>query len=249
MGKEIKVLVVGGADHYAKVLEKFKLVKDIAEANLVIFTGGEDVDPALYGEKAHSTTHFNVERDTYEKTIFDLASEKKIPMLGICRGSQFLTVMNGGKLIQHVTGHNKGDHEIIILDPEFIGLKEKEEDIIQMSSTHHQMMYPYSLDPDDYHIIAFSEKDLSNVYWKNNLEQYSDEEEELEECEIVFYKKTKCLAIQGHPESMLDNHLTTKAVRAIIETYLFCEIDWDYKEDSCLTQLETAEIDKREDNL
>lgn len=38
-------------------------------------------------------------------------------MVGICRGAQFLNVMAGGKMIQHVEGHAiHGTHEIVVTD-------------------------------------------------------------------------------------------------------------------------------------
>ena len=81
----MKVFIVGEAIHYANFLEEAVLVDQIEEAEVVIFTGGEDVDPSLYGCKKHHTTYCNSKRDQEEQEIFKKITEKQIA-LGICRG-------------------------------------------------------------------------------------------------------------------------------------------------------------------
>jgi putative glutamine amidotransferase len=75
----------------------------------VMFTGGSDVSPALYGEEPHPTTNVKPERDTAELLLMRAAIENDLPVLGICRGLQLMVVAYGGKLHQHlpdVLGHN-----------------------------------------------------------------------------------------------------------------------------------------------
>ena len=81
----MKVFVVGGATNYANFLEKASLVDKIEDADVVVFTGGEDVDPSLYGcDKVHFT-YSNKERDLAEKAIFESVKPTQL-CLGICRG-------------------------------------------------------------------------------------------------------------------------------------------------------------------
>jgi gamma-glutamyl-gamma-aminobutyrate hydrolase PuuD len=69
----------------------------------LVFTGGSDLDPALYGESPHAETAGIVrERDDFELALMRAALERDIPMLAICRGSQVLNVALGGGLEQHV---------------------------------------------------------------------------------------------------------------------------------------------------
>ena len=131
------ILVLGGVS-YQEFFSKFGDVttnwKDINWGNvkLCVFTGGEDVHPSYYGEEQGDNTYTNISRDKFEKVIFDTCVKNDIPMVGICRGAQFLTVMNGGRLHQHVNNHTIG-HMIKTLDgKEFY-----------VSSTHHQMMRPW----------------------------------------------------------------------------------------------------------
>ena len=92
--------------------------EDLTGADLVVFTGGEDVTPSLYGEDPHPFSRWNLNRDLAEKEIFETALFHGIPMTGICRGSQFLNVMNGGKLIQHLEHHPSHQHSVITEDGE-----------------------------------------------------------------------------------------------------------------------------------
>ena len=70
----------------------------------LIFSGGSDLDPAIYGETdIHETTYgIDPERDTYELALMSLAYRQDKPFLGICRGIQTMNVALGGTLIQDV---------------------------------------------------------------------------------------------------------------------------------------------------
>lgn len=67
----------------------------------VLFSGGEDVDPGYYGEKKkYSNVHVNQARDQFEFALLDDALERRLPILGICRGTQMINVKFGGTLYQ-----------------------------------------------------------------------------------------------------------------------------------------------------
>ena len=76
----------------------------------LIFSGGEDLDPGLYGQQAHEkTTGIFPERDRAELELLRGALARDLPVLAICRGSQLLNVALGGDLVQHlpdVVGHD-----------------------------------------------------------------------------------------------------------------------------------------------
>lgn len=183
----------------------------IAIPELIIFTGGEDVSPEIYGEKKGSFTNSNSTRDVEEKLAYDLQRgfNNEIPKLGICRGAQFLTVMNGGRLIQHVEGHTNISHTIQL----------DKGGIIKLMSDHHQMMFPYNLNKKSYKLIGFSEKHLSTVYLDGN-----DKNFELStpyfEAEIVYYPHTNSFCIQAHPEWEVGSR-DSYAVLRMIDKYLF----------------------------
>ncbi|MBI3567888.1 MAG: gamma-glutamyl-gamma-aminobutyrate hydrolase family protein [Gemmatimonadetes bacterium] len=67
----------------------------------LLLTGGEDVDPRLYGAVPHPTTQApNPARDETELALLRLARERRIPVLAICRGIQLVNVAFGGTLVQ-----------------------------------------------------------------------------------------------------------------------------------------------------
>ena len=68
-----------------------------------LFTGGQDVDPALYhSEKGPLCGECSPERDKMEKLILDEAMKRDKPILGICRGIQFINAALGGTLWQDI---------------------------------------------------------------------------------------------------------------------------------------------------
>jgi putative glutamine amidotransferase len=80
----------------------------------LLFSGGSDLDPELYGQEAHSETNDVVPaRDSAELALMRAALERDMPVLAVCRGSQVLNVSLGGDLVQHlpdVVGDEKHKH-------------------------------------------------------------------------------------------------------------------------------------------
>jgi putative glutamine amidotransferase len=114
----------------------------------IIFAGGSDVDPGLYGEAPHPTTHVKPERDAAEMLLLRAALARDLPLLGICRGLQLMAVAYGGRLHQHLpevlghTGHRPtsgakfGEHPVRLVSGtmchKILG------DEVLVNSFHHQ---------------------------------------------------------------------------------------------------------------
>lgn len=101
--------------------------------DLVCFTGGEDVSPDLYGHRNLGSGN-SPRRDAVEQEVYDLAAQWKLPMTGICRGSQFLNVQMGGTMVQHLKkNHGGGKHLMMTTMPD--------DDVrdMEVTSSHHQM--------------------------------------------------------------------------------------------------------------
>lgn len=107
--------------------------------------------------------------------------------------AQFLCVMNGGLLIQNVSNHAIYETHSIY---EFDTCKTYE-----ITSTHHQMQYPFNLSASSFTILFAPPCNRSRYYEGDKI----NNREVPMEPEIVLYHKDnypKCLAIQGHPEYM-----------------------------------------------
>ena len=69
----------------------------------LVFSGGSDLDPELYGADTHDqTTGVVRERDEFELDLMRAALDRDVPVLAICRGSQVLNVARGGGIEQHL---------------------------------------------------------------------------------------------------------------------------------------------------
>lgn len=69
----------------------------------ILFTGGQDVSPSLYGEAvSNKCGEVCKMRDEEEKILLEYALGEDIPTLGICRGIQFINAFLGGTLWQDI---------------------------------------------------------------------------------------------------------------------------------------------------
>ena len=71
----------------------------------LLFSGGADLHPSRYGQAIAGTRDIEGDRDELEAIAWDVARERNVPVLGICRGIQAINVFAGGSLLQHVEGH------------------------------------------------------------------------------------------------------------------------------------------------
>lgn len=210
MSKDKVVLVVGGGfSYYLPFTEYGEYCDDLSilarspeRVILGVFTGGHDVSPEFYGEESGSLNSCSRERDIKEKHAFSQITALKIPIAGICRGSQFLCAMSGGKLAQHVINHTR-DHNI----------ETKDGRTIHVTSTHHQMQLP----PKDAELIAWATPKLSKFYLGAHDKQLPPPERE---AEIVYYPANNALAMQYHPEMMGEKTEGFQLCKELTEKYL-----------------------------
>lgn len=196
-------------------LDHTKAYEDqLKDADLVIFGGGDDVNPAIYGHSNVASGSPNTRRDDIEMAIFH-ASKKvaRVRRLGICRGAQFLCAMNGGWLVQHVDNHAGCTHDVHLGG--FYSPDGKR--VVQMNSYHHQMMVPNQ----NHSIIGWTENRTSEFLYdvkKVGLmpRQGLDPEHN---AEIVLFSN-RDLGVQAHPEYLPPDTEMPRLVRYICEQYL-----------------------------
>jgi putative glutamine amidotransferase len=75
----------------------------------LLLTGGEDIDPNWYGaEPSPLLSPPSRERDLFELALFAIARQRRLPILGICRGIQLINVGLGGTLFQDLPSERPG---------------------------------------------------------------------------------------------------------------------------------------------
>jgi putative glutamine amidotransferase len=90
-GADVVLLPPGGGAEVIDRLDGLALV------------GGADVDARLYGQPSDQTADAPREtRDATELALYRRARDRRMPVLGICRGMQVMAVAHGGALVQHL---------------------------------------------------------------------------------------------------------------------------------------------------
>ncbi len=188
--KGLKLLIIpneGDVDYY---FEHFPIER-------VILSGGNDVDPQMYGEIRTEGMSIAPERDKTEKRMIELALQKNIPILGICRGMEFLNVYFGGKLItlKNVFGEGahlpgKG-HSLHILENQEILGKE-----VMVNSFHNQGLTEKELSPQLQVFVATDEGIVEGFY----------------------HASLPIVGVQWHPERKSpDEEFNEKLIRAFVK--------------------------------
>jgi gamma-glutamyl-gamma-aminobutyrate hydrolase PuuD len=180
------------------------VVNNTADADLIQFTGGADVDPSYYGDVKHATTYSDPTRDAYEANLFNQEIGK--PMAGICRGGQFLNVMCGGNLYQNVNGHMRPHKAFVTHTTEEV----------EVSSDHHQMMVPIYPEAISL-LIAYESRDIAtgSGEWHSVVPN--------EDTEAVYYADKQCLCFQPHPEYFDIGHRCQELYFEMLKEYLGVE--------------------------
>jgi putative glutamine amidotransferase len=175
-------------------------MEDMLQCDGFMLTGGVDVHPSMYdGAEQYSNmpNTFQQDRDHFESKIYRHAQERKLPVLGICRGLQLVNILEGGKLIQDLGEKKNMVHRKTDVDKKH-GVDIKASCLLnkicgvlsgEVNSAHHQCINPLSL-PSSLKAVAFSEDQTIEAI------EYSDAS-----------NKGFMLCVQWHPERM-DNKTT-----------------------------------------
>ncbi len=159
--------------------------------NGLILSGSKDLNPSRYGQDAHpSTVPVVAEKEEFDIRLVRSALKMDMPVLGICYGEQLLNVSLGGSLFQDIPSHpgtsaehhnpSGGRHKVFIERGtklhRVLGVE-----AIETNSTHHQAVDRLG---DGLKVCARAEDGVIEA--------------------IESKKHTFVLAVQWHPERMLD---------------------------------------------
>ncbi|RAV71826.1 gamma-glutamyl-gamma-aminobutyrate hydrolase family protein [Aerococcus mictus] len=170
----------------------------------LIFTGGQDVHPLMYGEDpAPRLNDIYPKRDCWERALFEAALKYQVPILAVCRGFQLINILLGGTVyqdlsyypvkdrpaIQHVQKHSRmiyPHHSVTIKEGSemyrLLGNKDK----AQVNSYHHQAIRDLA---PKLEATAWAADGVIESY------QFGDDNE-----------KHPLLGVQWHPEIMIQNN-------------------------------------------
>ena len=187
----------------------------------LLLAGGEDIDPRLYdAEPKEVIEKVDPDRDRVEMMLVQWAVEKRMPILGICRGHQLLNVALGGALYQDIEAEMgvREVHDMRGKGPDF------------RQQRPHQVM----LDPDSR--IA---QELGAVLWVNSLHHQAvarpgrglrvigvSPEGVIEATELEDHPFA--VTVQWHPEMLKDDQQMRRLFRMLVdEAIRFREERWD----------------------
>ena len=135
----------------------------------IVLTGGNNVNPCLYNGKEELESVYD-ERDEIEKQLVNLSVKNKIPLLGICRGFQYINVYFGGSIYHNLKGHVKEEH--------FLISKNKLMNNVLTNSYHNQAVLKKNISKE-FEITASTEDGV---------------------VEAISHKHHKIIGLQWHPE-------------------------------------------------
>ena len=161
----------GGIPFVTQVAETQEQAEEIMEiCDGLFLTGGDDVNPALYGEeKLECCGRFNERRDKSDMLFLKAALKLGKPILAICRGSQIVNVYYGGTLYQDIKTQFKtdithpdsplymivGDDETGINSLHHQGVKDLGKNLVVQATAPDGMVESFYLDSDEQYLRAY----------------------------------------------------------------------------------------------
>ena len=157
----------------------------VAALDGVVFSGGEDINPAWYGEEIlNGSVEIDAVRDRSDSLLARAALSSGKPILAICRGEQLMNVMLGGSLFQDIpvqvprtVGHGGGAFHKIGLEEGSVLSRLYGTDSLEVNSYHHQAVKQAA---PGVRVTARSREGI-----------------------VEAYENSQVWAVQFHPEKML----------------------------------------------
>ena len=170
----------------------------------IILSSGNDVNPRLYGKKPQNED-ISEDRDNTEKLLIEISIKRKLPLLGICRGTQFMNVHFGGSLIQKLKDKTDFNH-VAVRHPVKIAGKEA----VKFFKTK-------KFTVNSYHNQGITEETLSS-----KLRAFAVSKDG--SVEGIYHPKYPMAGVIWHPERQgSDKEANKKLIKAFLNRKLFWE--------------------------
>ena len=166
----------------------------VAGLDALLVPGGVDVDPACYGaEREPECGKPDHVLDALQTRLFAAAQKRRMPILGICRGCQFINVAMGGTLIQDVPKRFGAIHQMPKGHPSPFY-----HDVSVVSGTMLHEIMGRDIPVDSYHhqcVDRLADGLIASAYAPEGF---------IEAIEAPAESGAFLLAVQWHPEITLD---------------------------------------------
>ena len=179
------------------------LLSVLSRIDALMLSGGADINPLYQGEEPRPQLGgINDERDLPELLITRLAYNRQMPILGICRGIQTLTMALGGRVEQHIdttikhsqeAGRNVATHTVSIEKDSMLQRLFADDD----SSIPGNQPYPETLAVNSFHHQAVAEPGPHFRVAARSADGIIEAVESLEHKPMM--------GVQWHPECMGDD--------------------------------------------
>lgn len=180
--------------------------RDIRKADVIIFNDGPDVNPLLCKQRPLGSTiisDYSKELDKEEIAIY--FDNLDTPKIGIGRGALLLGVLNGASLIQYVDQHFRG-HNIITSDGDMIEATGWHDKLLNIQKCKNAQLLAWSHESSMY-------RGAENLIIPANVD--------FQEPEIVYFRGTKSLCIQGRPDWPKSSTEYVDYINGLIEEIIY----------------------------
>lgn len=163
-------------------------IDDLDDADALILPGSnQDMNPKLWGQENVCCNDINDELDEIQWKLLKKAAAQGKPVLGICRGMQFINVYFGGTLIQDLPSSDQHAgttpetyHDIFTVQGTFMG--DLYPIFTKVNTRHHQG------------VGSVGEMLLPTAVW-------TDEDDDMV-LEAIQHRELPIYGVQWHPERM-----------------------------------------------
>lgn len=205
------VLKAGGAPVLIPVQTDIQALTAIVEQlDGLLLSGGSDLNPLLVGEEPiPQLQEVDEIRDLYELTLLRLASNRQLPVMGICRGHQLLNVAFGGSIYQ--------DMQAGMADSRL--LKHSQKMPREQASHHVELTGKGRILP---HIFPGVEQLAVNSFHHQAVREIAPEfigtaiaPDGINEA--IEHQEKELFSVQWHPEAMINNEQMFRLFRHHVE--------------------------------